>query len=259
MSCSESKPVSQELFKTVYRGRQSLLHHMAYMRMAKVLLIQHILSKARINLSEASIFDYGFGAGTFFRYCPTDARISGVEIDPQIVEDVREMLSERGHQNLRLQSIDIAQWEEHPLLKEKFDILLCSHVLEHLVQPASFLRRMKACLNKQGVFVGLVPINERKASPQHVQVVDEKKIHSWAEESGLQVQFYMESDPWIFWLQPLFTDNEGWRHKLAQAASLAIGFPATLLGPRLWHSLSRVFQWVSFSKPTQATFVLSHH
>jgi hypothetical protein len=62
------------------------------MRMAKVLLALYICRKAGISLDRKSIFDYGFGAGTFFRYCPGSSRLSGVEIDPVNVEEVKNML-----------------------------------------------------------------------------------------------------------------------------------------------------------------------
>ena len=80
---------SQKVFETVYRSCQSFLHHMAYMRMAKVLLTQQVLQKAGVSLNEKSVFDYGFGAGTFFRYCPRSTRLFGVEIDPVNVAEVK--------------------------------------------------------------------------------------------------------------------------------------------------------------------------
>lgn len=88
--------MSQEVFETVYRGRQSGLHHAAYMRMCKVLLALRVLREARVDMQKADIFDYGFGAGTFYRYCPTNARLAGVEQDPVVCQEVAGMLAGRG-------------------------------------------------------------------------------------------------------------------------------------------------------------------
>ena len=52
--------MDQTVFETVYRGRQSALHHLAYMRMGKVLLALRSLAGAGIDLSDKTIFDYGF-------------------------------------------------------------------------------------------------------------------------------------------------------------------------------------------------------
>src|SRR5882724_9342013 len=122
---------SQQIFETVYRSRQSFLHHASYMRMAKVLLTQYVLNKDGISLKERTLFDYGFGAGTFFRYCPSSTQLFGVEIDPVNVAEVAQMLLSRGVKNARLEPIEVEHWEQHPLLQRKYQVVLCSHVLEH--------------------------------------------------------------------------------------------------------------------------------
>jgi 2-polyprenyl-3-methyl-5-hydroxy-6-metoxy-1,4-benzoquinol methylase len=163
-------------FLRCYRGRQTILHHMAYMRMAKVLLALHLCELAGIKLENKSIFDYGFGAGTFFRFCPLSSRLFGVEIDSENVAAVQTMLATRGVPNADLRTIDMQHWSEHPLLKQSYDVILCSHVLEHLSDPVMFLKRIRECINPAGVFLGLVPINERKLDPRHVRRMDRNKI-----------------------------------------------------------------------------------
>jgi 2-polyprenyl-3-methyl-5-hydroxy-6-metoxy-1,4-benzoquinol methylase len=245
----------QEIFKSVYRNRLSFLHHMAYMRIAKVFLALEVLEKAGVGLERKAIFDYGFGAGTFLLYCPISARIAGVELDPVNVADVQQRLQRRGFPDVRLQTIVIEQWEQHPLLREQYDVLLCSHVLEHLSDPVTFLRRIRNCVKSDGVFVGLVPLNERRANPHHAQICDRTKIQGWLEQAGLKICCYMESDPWLYWLQPLLARDTGLRHKLAQTLSIMLGIPATLLGHRVWETLSRLCAPLTASKPTQAAFV----
>lgn len=246
---------SQEIFKSVYRNRQTFLHHMAYMRMSKVLLALAVLEKAGVDLDRKTIFDYGFGAGTFFLYCPTSARVAGVELDPVNVTDVQQKLKLRGFSDVRLQTIVIEQWEQHPLLREQYDVFLCSHVLEHLSDPAAFLSRIRNCIKSNGVFVGLVPLNERNPNPHHVQTCDRNKIQGWLDQAGLKTRCYMESDPWLFWSQSFFAGDTGMRHKLAQVISLMLGIPATLVGHHIWETLSRAYARLTISKPTQAAFV----
>ena len=104
--------MDQSVFETVYRGRQGALAHLAYMRMGKVLLTLRALAGAGISLHGRSVFDYGFGAGTFFRYCPVSARLFGVEVDGENVRGVKEMLGKRGLQ-ADLQKIEIENWSLH--------------------------------------------------------------------------------------------------------------------------------------------------
>ena len=245
----------QVIFEECYRGRQSPLHHMAYMRMSKVLLTLEILRVANIDLSNKRVFDYGFGAGTFFHYCPPSARLFGVEIDPANVADVRRSLAAKGRE-ADLQSISLDSWSEHPLLAREYDLFLCSHVLEHLPDPVAFLRRVRSCLSPGGRFIGLVPLNERAENPHHVAAPDRAMIEGWAREAGYATSFYEENDPYLYWFQPLFATDSGWRHKAAQAVSLGLGMAAKVLGRRTWVALAPLFARFTFSLPTQAVFLL---
>jgi 2-polyprenyl-3-methyl-5-hydroxy-6-metoxy-1,4-benzoquinol methylase len=248
--------MSQEVFETVYRGRQSALHHAAYMRMCKVLLALRVLRRAHVDMEKIDIFDYGFGAGTFFRYCAESARLAGVEQDPVVCQEVKDMLAKRGFRDVELQPIEIEHWKEHPLLQKSYDVFLCSHVLEHLPDPVDFLKTVRPCVKGDGVFLGLVPINERAENPHHVQKVDRAVVERWAADAGYEVAYYEENDPFLYWAQPLFTADSGCKHKLAQAMSLDLGLSATLFGERLWFAWGKVFGKLTLSKPTQAAFVL---
>lgn len=247
---------SQELFHTVYRGRHSRLRHLAYMRMSKVLVLQRVLARLNLSLAGKNIFDYGFGAGTFFHYCPQDARLFGVELDPVAVAEVKDLLRNQGRQEVDLEEIRLADWQQHRLLQRKYDLVVCSHVLEHLEQPEEFLAVLGRCLRPGGVFVGLVPINERVMETHHVQRIQRDLVENWAINSGLRLQAWWEEDPWLYWLQPLFTCDGGWRHRLAQAISLSVGPIATACGWRLWGSMGGWFQRLTASQPTQAALVL---
>lgn len=248
---------SQKLFHTVYRGRQSRLRHLAYMRMAKVLVLQRVLDRLGMSLEGKDVFDYGFGAGTFFHYCPKDARLFGVELDSIAVAEVGSLLRERGHAKVALEQIEIENWMGHRLLRRRYDLIVCSHVLEHLEQPGEFLSVLGRCLRPGGVFVGLVPINERIMEPHHVQRIHRELVEVWAAESGLYLQAWWEEDPWLYWLQPLFTHERGWHHRVAQGLSVVVGSVASACGWRLWGSLGVGFQRLTGSRPTQAALVLA--
>ena len=167
------------------------------------------------------------------------------------------MLLKRGFKDVHLQPIQIDQWEQHPLLQRQYDMVLCSHLLEHLAEPVALLRKLSACLEQGGIFLGLVPINELRENPQHVQIVDRNRIGAWITEAGLKMQLYVESDPWTYWFQPFFTCESTARYKLNRIISLTLGIPATLLRHRSWQRLSPVCATLTLAKATQAAFVCS--
>jgi 2-polyprenyl-3-methyl-5-hydroxy-6-metoxy-1,4-benzoquinol methylase len=250
---------TQRVFTTVYRGRQSSLHHMAYMRMAKVLLIQEVLARAGIELAGKSLFDYGFGAGTFFRYCPRTTQLFGVEMDPIAVAEVSRMLQQGGHEQVSLAAIDIACWQDHPFWRRSYNVVLCSHVLEHLDDPVALLRRLRQCLRPDGALVVVLPLNELRENPHHVHRVDRPTLEGWLAASTLHLRCYLEADPWSYWLQPLYAPKAGasarLAHLTAQALSLGVGIPATLIGHGRWQRWSLPFARLSGAKPGQVALV----
>src|SRR5688500_5179732 len=98
---------SQETFLTCYRGNQGALRHMAYMRMAKVLFLQKLLDDADISLENKRVFDYGFGAGTFFHVCPRSASLFGVELDEHAVQEVTRSVRNAGFESVDLQRLEL--------------------------------------------------------------------------------------------------------------------------------------------------------
>ena len=169
------------------------------------------------------------------------------------------MLHRRGHSNVDLRPIDLDHWSEHPLLALKYDVILCSHVLEHIPNPVGFLRIIRNCLKDTGAFVGLVPINEWRIDPHHLHVVDEETIRNWARSAGFDVKTYLEADPWLYWCRrrPVFALGTNRMRLITQALCLGVGIPATLLGPRLWSQLSKLYAVITASRPLQAGFVFT--
>lgn len=245
----------QKKFETIYRGRQGPFYHLSYMRLSKVLLALRALRCNSITLKSQSVFDYGFGAGTFFLFCPRDCQLSGVEQDSVVCEEVTQMLFDRGYRQVELREIDIGQWAENPLLQKEYDLFLCSHVLEHLPDPPAFLRAVKRCLKPTGIFLGLVPLNERAANPHHLHKSDRSVVEGWARDSGYELAYYEENDPFLYWIQPLYASEVGWRRYAGQIIRLVVGIPSRICGERIWYGLlARLTLWVC--KPTQAVFIL---
>lgn len=248
---------SQERFETVYRGRQSFWHHASYMRMAKVLFGLWMLQKSKFHAENKKIFDYGFGAGTMFRFFPKNAQLFGVEQDPKTCQEVAQTLEAAGFRHVHLAPIKVGQEDSNPLLSATYDLVILSHVLEHLPDPAGFLRKMKGCLSLSGMILGLVPINERASNPHHLQLVDYDTVKTWAAVAGFKILGYAEGDPWLYWWQPLYTHDRGWRHIVAKGVSLGLGIPATFCGPQLWHFFGKFAGKLFSARPTQAAFPLA--
>jgi 2-polyprenyl-3-methyl-5-hydroxy-6-metoxy-1,4-benzoquinol methylase len=247
--------VSQDRFKECYRGGQSPLRHMAYLRMSKVFILLEALRRQKVNLEGKRIFDYAFGAGTFFRYCPKSASLAGVEIDEVNVHEVRESLSSLGFPKLDLQPISLENWKEHPLLQQQHDIIICSHVLEHLEEPSDLLSALGGALAPDGVILAVLPINELRSNPHHLQVPTKQKIYNWVAASGLEVSVYFEADHIGWPIQPIIASDRGILHLCARIVSLAPGVPLSIAGLGGWRGLDAFLRRLRLP-PSQACAVV---
>lgn len=225
---------SQETFRACYRKRQSWWHHAAYMRGAKVMLLRRLLAAEKLSLEGARVFDYGFGAGSFFRACPNSASLLGLELDPVAVAEAENMLRRRGCEHVDLRTLDPVRWKENELLQLRHDVVLCSHVLEHLADPVELLSALGKCLAPGGVLLVLLPMNERRRDPHHAHEVTPAIALDWCRRAGLFVSRRFESDYACDPFQPAFAWRGRGGRLVAQGVSLWLGLAAKLLGEDRW-------------------------
>jgi len=228
------------------------------MRTAKVKAAYYVLEKAGLILENKRVFDYGFGAGTFFRHLPKSASIAGVEMDEENAIAVREMVEKRGLDGSGIQAIDISKWQDHPLLDEKYDLVVCSHVLEHVPEPEPLVRRLLACLNRSGRLLVLVPINERVVNEHHVHQFHSQALAGLLENCNGVVERIAETDYFFDRLQPLYAkDASGLKRIIQQVLALGIGVLAALFSAEKWHELGVLTGKLFGFKPTQLAAVVS--
>jgi 2-polyprenyl-3-methyl-5-hydroxy-6-metoxy-1,4-benzoquinol methylase len=249
--------VSQETFQDCYRGRQSFLHHLAYMRSAKVALIWQILREQSIDLNQKRILDYGFGAGSFLRSCPKNSILFGVEIDPHTVAEVSDYLKGRGFSNVQLTALQPELWHDHEVFKEKYDVIICSHVLEHVDKPDLLISKLAGSLNSQGHLIVLLPINERKLDPHHQQAISWVDVERWSSQAGLSIQSYIATDYACYWVQPIFAGETIIHRTCARVLSLTMGLAAAILGVNRWMRCWDFLGPKVAARPTQRAFCLS--
>lgn len=245
----------QDLYYRVYRNRQSWLHHLAYMRLSKVYGILHALDLCGAGLAGKRVFDFGFGAGTLFRHCPKDARLFGVELDPEHVKRVAATLRAKGCP-CELEPIDEERWRGHRLLSGSYDVVVASHVLEHMKDPAGLLRRLADCAKPDGRVVVLLPINERVQHSHHEWAIEDGTAENWAAEAGAETLLHFDFDPFTWCVWPVLEWRSRPGRMAAQTLSLMLGIAAALIGRRAWMKLGRWCLQLPGAKPGQRALVL---
>ena len=246
----------QEKFYTVYRGRHSGLRTRSYIRLGKTHAARLILKRNGIALTKRSVFDYGFGPGSFFLTCGRDCSLAGLELDGENVAAVRSLLGERGYQNVELDAVDVEGWSEHPLLERRYDMVVLSHVLEHLDEPVPVLRRLAECIEVGGFVLALLPLNEITPDENHKWVCDRDLVDRWAAEADCEVADYVELDHYWYWVLPVVQAKSRIGRIAAQGLGLGVGLAASLFSPEIWFRMGSWFGALTRSKPTQAVFLL---
>lgn len=246
----------QEKFYTVYRGKHSRLRARSYMRLGKTHAARLLLGRKGIALRGLAIFDYGFGPGSFFLNCARDCELAGLELDAENVAAVKAMLAQRGYEKVDLEAVDAADWAGHPLLDRSYNLVILSHVLEHLDEPVTMLRRLSNCLADGGAILGLLPLNEISPDENHKWVCDRNLVEQWAAAADCRVADYLECDHWVYYTLPIFQGRGPGGSIAAQGLGLALGLAASCFSPRAWFGLGRALLGPLGAKPTQAVFLL---
>ena len=100
-----------------------------------------------------SVLELGCGHGEVLEaiYEP-DVEYLGIEINPNSVELAKERF--KGKSNITIIAGDIRKLEN---LTDKFDVVICTEVIEHIPDPREVLLEIKRVLKPDGTFVSTVP------------------------------------------------------------------------------------------------------
>jgi 2-polyprenyl-3-methyl-5-hydroxy-6-metoxy-1,4-benzoquinol methylase len=145
-------------------------------------LVMHLPARSR-----GRMLDIGCGDGsTLDTLAQLGWQVEGVDFDPTVVEDV----ARRGFR-VRLGTLEAQRYPDGT-----FDALTASHLLEHVREPAAFLRECHRVLRPGGTLVMLTPnaqsLGHRRFGrawrglepPRHLQVFTAHALDRVAEQAG---------------------------------------------------------------------------
>lgn len=96
------------------------------------------------DILKGDILEIGCSSGYFLDVCKDDVEsVTGVELRPEFIEYTQAL------------GVDVV--DSLDKLDEKFDVIFMFHVLEHLSNPISFLKKVKKYLKKNGRLICEVP------------------------------------------------------------------------------------------------------
>lgn len=137
-------------------------------------------------------FEVGFGFGLVLRGLPTDVSVYGTEISGAAVRRLQSWFDRQGRDaTFRVHDSTEALPFEGP-----FDVIVCSHVLEHVPDDVALLAEFRRLLSRDGVLLLNVPINEPVPDVKHLRPYDRNILGRTLEAAGLRMVRSLEADRW---------------------------------------------------------------
>ena len=128
--------------------------------------------------NKKSILEIGVGGGqASYWFEQQGYNICGIEPDSRNVELINEKLKRGKIIHGSIENVD---------LDEQSDIIWMSHVLEHLVRPDIFLKKIKKNLKQDGIFFIEVPNCEYKPT-LHASIFENPHVHHFSKKSLLKL------------------------------------------------------------------------
>jgi SAM-dependent methyltransferase len=139
------------------------------------------------------VLDIGFGFGLILFSLDRSNRIAGIELAQSAVEFARAQASRLGFRDSEF--VHYGGSGLLPLPDASYDLIVCSHVLEHVPDDRFLLREIGRLLAPGGRAFLNVPINEEHfADPNHVRKYTPESFRTLLKETGFGVRFECEAD-----------------------------------------------------------------
>lgn len=162
---------------------------MAYAAQTKIKRFRPMLVRRSLaDRTDLKVFDQGFGLGHMLFSFNPGCEIAGLELSPTAVASAQQEAQRRGFTKVDLRVF--APGEPYP--KEwhgRFDVVLSSHVLEHIEQPAPVVKALVELLGPGGQACLVVPVNERPGEDRnHFHLFTPDSFRRLLEDSGLVIE-----------------------------------------------------------------------
>jgi 2-polyprenyl-3-methyl-5-hydroxy-6-metoxy-1,4-benzoquinol methylase len=191
-SMSETLRINQQYYDQLYRQGNTflrLLHsRVSFDQQAKLrpnrAALHPIFSGIASAKGRARVLDYGCGWGIFLSGLPkaqSEAYCYDIaEVAMTGLEDLMRMLGRRVNR--------ISFGDDGRIIPCDFDIIICSHVLEHVDDDRSLLTSLVQALRPGGHLLINVPINEEIPDPKHVRSYDMETLRKLILSVGLKIK-----------------------------------------------------------------------
>jgi len=173
------------LYDDAYRGRQRIRRLLRFDIRYRCRRLHEILGTLEVDVSRARVLDVGFGGGDLLASFPTGCTVTGAEISASAVESAR--TSGRFSAYSARHFTVIPEDDPEALPRGPFDIVLSSHVLEHVDDDRRWIHALRKRVAPGGWVAVFVPVEAPGYNPDHVRVYSLSSLGDLLNSCGLSV------------------------------------------------------------------------
>lgn len=229
---------NQEVYNDFWSSR--LRRYWTYSNQGKLRRFRRLTQKAGLlSRPRLRVFEMGFGLGSMLFCFDASCDLAGTELSEGAVRAAEAAARKRGFEHVDFRVFQPgapypAEWHHH------FDVVIASHVLEHIENPEPALRDLLDLLRPGGIACLIVPVNEQQGDDlNHFHLFTEASFRRLLEKVGLQIMSIHSSDRILNMVRPLIKRTQAGGSKLDRLQS--IGFNLAFGFAPLW-----VFEFMDF-------------
>jgi len=155
-----------------------------------------ILRRFDLALRDLTVLDIGFGSGDLLFEAEPSCRICGIEVSASAIAEARTIAARRGYRDHDFRE---ATDDGHlPYPSSFFDLVICSHVLEHVPDDRAALAEIRRVLRPSGHAILFVPVEPEGFDPKHRRLYGVNSLVARARSVGLLPAFVEAQMRWAW-------------------------------------------------------------
>jgi 2-polyprenyl-3-methyl-5-hydroxy-6-metoxy-1,4-benzoquinol methylase len=196
--------VNREYYNQLYSHRSPVLHllhaRLSFDQQSKSranhAVVDPIIKRIVREKGSIKVLDYGSGWGVFLiNLSKIRADLYCFDLATNAVKSLQSTMQFLGR------SVKVIDFDKNGNIHPgDFDLIICSHVLEHVESDRVLLRQLVQALRTGGYLLANVPINEVGSDPKHVRSYTPEILEELMVSMGLNVVAQWQIDRWTGYL-----------------------------------------------------------
>jgi ubiquinone/menaquinone biosynthesis C-methylase UbiE len=180
----QGNPILEQNYQlyTDYYAKPSWWFKNRYDTQVKKKTVIYLIRQAELPKTGQKILEIGFGSGEVLFSFGKTSELYGIELSQSAVDLANQRASST---NVPSYEFKISLGDKIDFPENMFDLVIASHVIEHVESDQVMLQEVIRVLKPHGKAVFLIPINENYPDPQHMRKYTETSFTEFLRTNGV--------------------------------------------------------------------------